>query len=300
MLKIAYSSLYNHPVAEGHRFPMIKYDLIAEQLVYEGLVHADNFFEPESVEEKWIVATHHPEYWKKLNTLSLSPAEQRRSGFELTELLVHRERCIVGGTIMAAQYALEYGVALNIAGGTHHAYADKAEGFCLLNDNAVAANYLLRNKLARRVLIVDLDVHQGNGTAHIFRQVNEVFTFSMHCAANIFSRKEKSDLDIELPAGLEDDAYLQMLRERLYQVIRFFRPDFVFYQSGVDVLATDKLGKLSLSRNGCMERDRIVFELCSVFRIPVAVDMGGGYSERLSDIVEAHCNTFRMAEKICL
>jgi len=298
MLKIAYSGVYNYPVPEGHRFPMIKYDLIAEQLLYEGLITRDNLFEPAPVEEKWILGVHTPEYWYKLKNLSLTHLEQRRSGFELTAELIHRERCIMQGTIMAARYACRYGVAFNIAGGTHHAYPDKAEGFCLLNDNAIAAGFLLREKLAGRVLIIDLDVHQGNGTARIFQDINEVFTFSMHCAENVFSKKEQSDLDIELPAGTEDEQYLAILKQALRDIVDSFEPDFIFYQSGVDVLKSDKLGWLSLSREGCRERDRLVFELCSKRKIPVAVDLGGGYSSRLPDIVEAHCNTFRVAEKI--
>lgn len=298
MLKIAYSGVYNHPVPEGHRFPMVKYDLIAQQLLYEGLITEDSFFEPKPIEEKWILGVHTPEYWSKVKNLSLTYQEQRRSGFELTAELVYRERCIMQGTMMAAQYARQYGVAFNIAGGTHHAYSDKAEGFCLLNDNAIAAGFLLREKLADRILIIDLDVHQGNGTARIFQNVSEVFTLSLHCAANFFSKKEQSDLDIELPAGTEDGQYLSVLKPALESVIDTFQPDFAFYQSGVDVLESDKLGKLSLSREGCMARDRFVFELCSRKKIPVAVDLGGGYSTRLTDIIEAHCNTFRVAEKI--
>ena len=298
MLKIAYSGVYNHPVPDGHRFPMIKYDLIAEQLLYEGLITEDNFFEPGPVEEKWILGVHTPGYWYKLKNSSLTHLEQRRSGFELTQQLVYRERCIMQGTIMAARYACQHGIAFNIAGGTHHAYPDKAEGFCLLNDNAIGAGFLLREKLASRVLIIDLDVHQGNGTARIFQHVREVFTFSMHCIENVFSKKEQSDLDIELPSGTEDGQYLTILRQALQNVVDSFEPDFVFYQSGVDVLKSDKLGKLALSREGCLKRDRLVFELCSKKKIPVAVDLGGGYSSRLTDIIEAHCNTFRVAEEI--
>lgn len=298
MLKIAFSKIYNHSLPEGHRFPMLKYDLIAEQLLYEGTASKENFFEPDILSEEIITLTHSKEYWIKLKTLNLSKMEERRSGFPLSHNLVKRERIIMNGTVLATEYATKYGVAFNIAGGTHHAYSNKAEGFCLLNDNAIAANYLLHNNLAGKVLIIDLDVHQGNGTAEIFKNNPNVFTYSMHCVKNLFSNKEKSNLDIELESGIEDKEYLNRLHASLPGVIRSFKPDFVFYQSGVDVLSTDKLGQLRLSRQGCLERDRQVFELCKNHKLPVVVDMGGGYSPRISDIVEAHCNTFRVATQI--
>lgn len=298
MLKIAFSDCYNHPLPVGHRFPMLKYDLIPEQLIYEGIISKVNLFDPGLIDEQWIVLIHKDEYWNKLKNGNLSRLEERRIGFVYSQNLVHREAVIMNGTIQSAVYALQYGVSFNIAGGTHHAYADKGEGFCLLNDNAIAANYLLQNNLVQKVLIVDLDVHQGNGTARIFQHQSNVFTFSMHCISNIYSNKEYSDLDIELAANTQDEEYLTQLDMHLNQVLEDFVPDFVFYQSGVDVLATDKLGKLSLTIGGCMERDKIVFEKCKKYNIPVAVNMGGGYSERISDIVDAHCNTFKAAISI--
>jgi len=185
-----------------------------------------------------------------------------------------------------------------VAGGTHHAFADRGEGFCCFNDQAVAANYLLDKGLARKILIVDLDVHQGNGTASIFRDEPRVFTFSMHGERNYPLRKEQSDLDIGLPDGMEDEAYLNILKENLPRIADEFQPDFVFYQSGVDVLASDKLGRLHLTRQGCRERDWFVLSFCKRNRIPVAVSMGGGYSPRIADIVEAHANTFRVAQEL--
>jgi len=295
MLKIAYSECYNHPLQEGHRFPMLKYDLIPEQLLYGGIISRSNLFDPGPLNEQWVTLTHTNQYWKKLREGTLSKQEERRIGFVYSKELVYRELVIMNGTIQAAKYALRYGVSFNIAGGTHHAYADMGEGFCLLNDNAIAANFLLENNLAKKILIVDLDVHQGNGTASIFQNQSNVFTFSMHCSSNIYSKRETSDLDIELEANTGDDEYLTQLSKHLTNVLNQFMPDFIFYQSGVDVLETDKLGKLSLSKNGCKERDQIVFKNCINRNIPVAVNMGGGYSERISDIVDAHCNTFESA-----
>jgi acetoin utilization deacetylase AcuC-like enzyme len=212
--------------------------------------------------------------------------------------LVERERIINQGTIDAANFALEYGVAMNIAGGTHHAFTDRGEGFCLLNDIAIAANYLLKNNKARKVLVVDLDVHQGNGTAEIFQNNPDVFTFSMHGKGNYPMHKEISDLDIELEDKTDDKTYLKILKETLPKLIDEQEPDFIFFQSGVDVLATDKLGRLGMTIAGCKERDKIVFEQCFKNEIPVVASMGGGYSEKIAHIIEAHANTYRLAQDI--
>lgn len=277
---------------------MLKYELLPEQLLYEGTVTNNNFFHPDPLSEPVALRTHTKEYWDKLTTVSLSDREIRAIGFPINEKFVERGRHISNGTVRCAQYALQHGCALNVAGGTHHAFADRGEGFCCFNDQAVAANYLLDHGLAQRILIVDLDVHQGNGTAHIFRNEPRVFTFSMHGERNYPLRKETSDLDIGLPDGMEDGPYLKTLREALPRLADRVQPDFIFYQSGVDVLASDKLGRLHLSREGCRERDRIVLSFCKTNHIPVAVSMGGGYSPRIADIVEAHANTFRTAQEI--
>ncbi|MCS7035305.1 MAG: histone deacetylase [Saprospiraceae bacterium] len=298
MLKIAYSPVYVYPLPEGHRFPMAKYEVIAEQLLYEGTVREDNFFHPDMLSQETALLVHTEEYWHKLNTVTLTEREERAIGFPITERFVVRGRHISQGTIQCALFAQQYGVAMNIAGGTHHAYADHGEGYCCFNDQAIAAAYLLQQGLSRQILIVDLDVHQGNGTAHIFRNEPRVFTFSMHGARNYPLRKERSDLDLPLPDGLEDEPYLTLLRETLPRLFDEVQPDFVFYQSGVDILETDRLGRLRISRNGCRERDRFVLRLCRQHRVPVAVSMGGGYSPRLSDIVEAHANTFRTAQEV--
>lgn len=298
MLKIAYSPVYNYELPAGHRFPMAKYELIPEQLLYEGTVNEQNFFHPALLQPDDGLLTHTADYWDKLTKVTLSEREIRAIGFPVNEKFVVRGRHIAQGTVEAVLFALKHGVAMNVAGGTHHAFADRGEGFCCFNDQAVAANYLLNKGLARKILIVDLDVHQGNGTAHIFRNDPRVFTFSMHGARNYPLRKEQSDLDLALPDGMTDWPYLRLLRETLPRLADDVQPDFIFYLSGVDILETDKLGRLSISRAGCRERDRLVLDFCRRNRVPVAVSMGGGYSERLADIVEAHANTFRVAQEI--
>ncbi len=298
MLKVAWSPDYVLPLPPNHRFPMSKYEVLPQQLLYEGTLREENFFEPEPVDEQHILSVHEPAYWNKLKTLNLMPSEIRRTGFPLTPELVRRETVIAQGTLACTHYALQYGIAMNIAGGTHHAFSYKGEGFCLLNDQAIAANFVLRQGLANRVLIVDLDVHQGNGTAQIFRQEPRVFTFSMHGANNYPLFKENSDLDIGLPDGTNDAFYLKTLEANLKNLIDQFQPDFMFYQCGVDVLATDKLGRLNLTREGCRERDRLVLQTARLNRIPLVASMGGGYSEDFRDIIEAHANTYRLAQEI--
>ncbi|WP_448518935.1 histone deacetylase family protein [Rhodoflexus sp.] len=298
MLKIAWSPIYHHPLPEGHRFPMEKYTLLPEQLLYEGTATNDNFFAPHPAAEATILASHDQTWWEKLKSLQLSPSEIRKTGFPLSESLVQREIVILQGTIQAALFARQYGVAMNIAGGTHHAFTDRGEGFCLLNDVAVGAHYLLNQGLAQRILIVDLDVHQGNGTAQIFANDSRVFTFSMHGEKNYPLQKEKSDLDIGLPDGADDQLYLTTLYNMLPRLIDKVQPDFIFYIAGVDILATDKLGKLAVSREGCKQRDRFVLQTCKTNNIPIAVSMGGGYSPRIADIIEAHSNTYRLAQEI--
>lgn len=298
MLKIAFCPIYSHPLPEGHRFPMIKYELIHEQLIYEGTCTSDHFFCPGELDEKWITDIHDATYWDDLKHLRLDPKMVRRIGFPLSEQLVKREIIIAQGTVDCCGYARRFGVAMNVAGGTHHAYADKGEGFCLLNDVAIASNYLLKQGLAQRILVIDLDVHQGNGTAAIFRHEPRVFTFSMHGKDNYPLHKEQSDLDVPLPTGTGDEQYLTILKQTLPRLFEQHRPDFAFYISGVDILSTDKLGHLKVTLDGCRQRDELVFTTCQQYGIPVVVSMGGGYSPRISHIVEGHCNTFRAAQKL--
>jgi acetoin utilization deacetylase AcuC-like enzyme len=295
MLKIAFDPIYAHPLPEGHRFPMLKYELIPAQLLHEGVIGVDNLFSPGLLTEDIILETHDENYWHQLRDLTLPAKEQRRIGFPLSTQLVEREIRIAKGTIDGCRFAFDNSIAFNVAGGTHHAGTNWGEGFCLLNDQAIAANYLLNNNLVTSILIIDLDVHQGNGTAQIFENEPRVFTFSMHGANNFPSRKETSDLDIPLADGVEGDEYLSILNDILPGLIKQQKPDFIFYLAGVDVLATDKLGKLALSKDACKARDHFVFEQCLANNIPVHVSMGGGYSPHIRDIVEAHCNTFRVA-----
>ena len=277
---------------------MEKYDLLPKQLMYDGTCIQEDFFVPKPIDLSIIERVHEPEYIKKLRSLTLNKSEARKIGFPLSKELVEREIIIAGGTIQGSMKAFETGIAMNIAGGTHHAFKGHGEAFCLLNDQAIAAQYLLDKKLVDRILIVDLDVHQGNGTAEIFQSNPNVFTFSMHGQKNYPFHKEQSDLDIALEDDCNDLDFLRILKKTLPDLIAKTRPDFIFYLCGVDVLKTDKLGRLGLTVAGCKQRDVFVLELCKKNNIPVQCSMGGGYSKEIKVIVDAHANTFRAAKHI--
>lgn len=298
MLPIAFHPIYKHPLPEGHRFPMLKYELLPQQLLYEGIVEHKDFFSPEICDLQHVLAVHNKDYVNDLLNLTLDSRAARKIGFPLSKELIERELRIAQGTILGCQKAFQYGVAFNIAGGTHHAFSNRGEAFCMLNDQAIAAQYLLNNKLANKIMIIDLDVHQGNGTAEIFQKNNNVFTFSMHGKTNYPFKKEKSDLDIALPDATNDDLYLSILKETLPKLLLTEKPDFLFYLSGVDILKTDKLGKLSCTIEGCKKRDEIVLELSKKYEIPIQISMGGGYSPEIKIIIEAHANTYRVARNI--
>lgn len=305
MLKIAYHPIFKHNLPLGHRFPMSKYELLHSQLIHEGTCTSENFFEPGMPTNEVLLAVHSQEYIDQLRDLTLKPSAARKIGFPLSAKLVEREHIITQGTVAGCDYALNNGIAMNIAGGTHHAYPDHGEAFCLFNDQAIGARYLLRKydamhdaSLIEKILIVDLDVHQGNGTAKIFENDPSVYTFSMHGASNYPFRKEQSDLDIAVPDGSGDDVFLSMLKQTLPKLIKEVQPDFIFYLSGVDILETDKLGKLNCSIKGCKERDRFVLQSCKDKQVPVQVSMGGGYSPDIKVIIEAHANTYRVAQDI--
>jgi len=298
MLKIAYHTIYKHHLPDGHRFPMAKYDLLPQQLLYEGTCIEENFFEPEIPNNKYFFMVHDADYVSHLLNITLDQKAARKIGFPLSEELIAREMIIADGTMKASEYAIKHGIAMNIAGGTHHAFTNRGEGFCMLNDQAIGAKYLLENGLATKILIVDLDVHQGNGTAEIFQNDTAVFTFSMHGRSNYPFHKEQSDLDIPLENGTDDATYLSILKETLPNLIKKQQPDFIYYLCGVDVIESDKLGKLSLSIEGCKERDRVVLQSCKESNIPVMCSMGGGYSKDIKIIVDAHANTFRLAQDI--
>jgi len=295
MVKIAYSPVYKYELPDGHRFPMIKYELIPEQLLYEGSVTDDHFFHPDQLSDEQILLTHTKEYLDKLNHLTLDKKEIRNIGFPVAKSLIERGKYIANGTLQCARYAQVHGCAMNIAGGTHHSFADRGEGFCIYNDIAISSNILLDEGVVSKILVVDLDVHQGNGTAKIFEKDDRVYTFSMHGERNYPTRKETSNLDIGLPDKSSDDLFLGTLKETLPNLIDDVEPDMIFYLSGVDIIESDKLGRLSVTKEGCKERDRYVLSQCHKNNIPVAVSMGGGYSPKISDIVDAHANTFRMA-----
>jgi acetoin utilization deacetylase AcuC-like enzyme len=297
-MKIAFDPIYAHPLPEGHRFPMLKYELIPEQLLHEGTITADELFAPKVCPDEIVLLTHDVEYLAKLKEQRLSEREQRHIGFPQSPQLTQRELIITQGTIDCCYHAMRDGVALNIAGGTHHAFRDRGEGFCLLNDFAVAANYLLQQGNAKKIVIIDLDVHQGNGTARLFHDRPEVFTFSMHGAHNYPFHKEQSDMDIPLPDGIRDEEYLRLLTVNLEQIVQNHKPDFAFYLSGVDILETDKFGKLKITTEGCKQRDEIVFTMLKERNISCVVSMGGGYSPDVRHIVDAHCNTYRAAKCI--
>ena len=298
MLKIAHDIIYRHPLEKNHRFPMEKYDLIPIQLIKEKTCNPNNFFVPKNLSDEDVLTTHQKEYYEKLCSLSLSKKEIRPIGFPMSRELITREKKIAQGTIECSDFSIKNGISMNIAGGTHHAFYDKGEGFCMLNDQAIAANYLLNNSFIKKILIIDLDVHQGNGTASIFKNNPNVFTLSFHGQKNYPFRKENSDLDFGFDDFTNDAFYLKKLKEIIPRVIDNFQPDFIYYLAGVDVLKNDKLGRLSLTIKGCLERDRFILNNCKKNNIPVQVSMGGGYSINIEEIIEAHSNTFRLAQEI--
>ena len=298
MLKIAFDKSYRHSLGENHRFPMIKYELIPEQLIRKNICTERSFFAPSEISKENAILAHGEAYYDQLLDLNLSKADQRQIGFPLTKTLIKRERVIAQGSIKNSHYAFKHGISMNIAGGTHHAFRDKPGAFCMLNDQAIAANYIIENRLAKRVMIIDLDVHQGNGTASIFKDNKNVYTLSFHGKKNYPFVKQKSNFDLAFEDGTTDATYLKALKYELPKHIDAFEPEFIFYLAGVDVLKNDKLGRLSLSIQGCKERDRFVLNLCKYNNVPLQVSMGGGYSIYLKEIIDAHSNTFELAQEL--
>ena len=298
MIPIAFDPVYVLPLPVNHRFPMEKYDLLPKQLIHEGTCDANDFFSPESISDAIVKVVHHASYVDRLKRKDLDQSEIRKIGFPISQQLVEREFIIAGGTLEGVLKSLDVGISFNIAGGTHHAYSTHGEAFCMLNDQAIAARYLLDHDHAQKILIIDLDVHQGNGTAEIFQKEDRVFTFSMHGQKNYPFRKEQSDWDIALEDNTGDEEYLNELCETLPKLFKQVDPDFVFYLSGVDVVATDRLGRLGISVAGCKQRDEIVLENCYKRSLAVQCSMGGGYSKDIKLIIEAHANTYRIAQRI--
>ncbi|KAK7476730.1 hypothetical protein BaRGS_00032023, partial [Batillaria attramentaria] len=280
-----------------HRFAMRKFHGVLRFLRTDGVISMKQVVEPEQVPASIAGLIHTPDYVEKFFTGNISPDEQRMTGFPWSEGLVRRCRYETGGTILAARLALERGLACSTGGGTHHAYADKGSGYCLLNDMAVTAASLLDDGTVQRVLIVDLDVHQGDGTAHMFRSNTQVFTFSIHCQQNFPFNKQASDLDIGLHAGCQDKEYLAQLEEHLPWVVDSFRPDLVLYDAGVDPHVKDELGKLDLTDQGLFDRDLYVLRHMASRGIPCATVIGGGYSRDLNALSCRHTIVHRAASK---
>ena len=297
MLKVAFHDIYKHPLDKNHRFPMVKYELIPEQLLRENTCTSENFFVPGTINSNDILAAHKKTYLDKLDNQEFSKKEVRAIGFPMSSRLIMREKLIAQGTIEGALSALKHGVAMNIAGGTHHAFSDRAEAFCILNDQAIAAKHLINKNYCNKIMILDLDVHQGNGTAEIFRNDSQVFTVSFHGKKNYPFRKEKSDFDYGFEDGTLDKEYMSKIEYEIPRLINQFEPDFIFYLSGVDIIENDKLGRLSVTINGCKKRDEFVIKYCHKNQIPLQISMGGGYSRELKEIIEAHSNTFRIAQE---
>ena len=295
MLKVAACEAFCLDVPAGHRFPMQKYRLLPEYLISQGIITADNLFRPRPISDHEILTTHSQAYLSQLTTGTLDAKACRKIGLPMSQALIERERLVVGATYECARHAQRFGISLSVSGGTHHAFFEHGEGFCILNDICIASHLLLAQGLVKRILIVDLDVHQGNGNAAIMTDNPSVFVFSMHGEKNYPFIKPASDLDIGLPDGTDDTSYLQLLNTHLPQIIKDFAPDFIFYQAGVDVLASDSLGKLSLTPQGCRTRDAMVLKAAKAQRIPITVVMGGGYSPDINVIVQAHAQVFELA-----
>lgn len=296
-LPIVYHPDHVAPLPPGHRFPMAKFGRLYEILVRDGVASLDQFHCAEPATPEMLALAHDPAYIDSYLTGSIDPRAMRRIGFPWDPRLVRRTCTALAGTLLAGELALGHGVACSTAGGTHHAYYDFGSGYCIFNDLAVAARVLLRRGQARRILIVDLDVHQGDGTASILQDDPAAFTFSMHCEANFPFRKQASDLDVGLPIGMEDDAYLAALAQYLPDLLAQVRPDLVFYDAGVDPHKDDLLGKLSLSEAGLYRRDQYVLSTCLQAGIPVACVIGGGYSQDIDALARRHSLVHRAASE---
>ncbi|HEX5080354.1 MAG TPA: histone deacetylase [Geminicoccaceae bacterium] len=297
-LPVVHHPAYRAAMPPGHRFPMAKYGRLMAYLLEEHVVTPAQLHRPEIAPAAWLEQAHAPAYVAAALGLTLEPAAQRRIGLPITAEVVTRSRAAVAGTLVTARLALQHGLACNTAGGSHHAFATHGAGFCVFNDVAVAAAVLLAEGRIDRALVVDLDVHQGDGTAAIFAEDPRVHTFSMHCANNFPLHKQQSDLDLALAAGLEDDAYLAQLADRLPGLLEEVRPDLVFFNAGVDPHLDDRLGRLALSGRGLWRRERLVLRSCLAAGIPVAGVLGGGYAPDLEQLVRLHALLHRVASQL--
>jgi acetoin utilization deacetylase AcuC-like enzyme len=297
-VKVFYSDHFVLPLPEGHRFPMKKYSMLRERVERSGICKNGELRAPHAVTDEEILRAHNPGYLEKVVAGTLTDHEMRRIGFPWSQRMVERSRRASGGTLDAARIALSEGIATNLAGGTHHAFADRGEGFCVLNDSAIAARALLAEGLVEKVVVLDTDVHQGNGTASIVRGDYRVFTFSIHGAKNYPFHKEESDLDAPLPDGASDDAFLLALGERLERVLDLEDWNLAIFVAGADPFEGDKLGRLRVTKSGLAERDRMVLEGCRERDIPVAVTMAGGYAREVEDTVDIHFQTVKRASDV--
>ncbi|HEY9631893.1 MAG TPA: histone deacetylase [Coleofasciculaceae cyanobacterium] len=297
-LPIIYHPDYVAPLPEGHRFPMPKFGKLYELLLSDGVAKPEQFHIPKRPPTEWIELVHTPDYVQAYCEGTLDPKAQRRIGLPWSPALVTRTCTALGGTILTAQLALKYGLACNTAGGTHHAFPSYGSGFCIFNDLAIATRVLQQLGLVENILILDLDVHQGDGTAFIFQDDKSVFTFSMHCEVNFPGTKQKSDLDVPLPVGMDDDAYLQTVAKYLPDLLGEVQPDLVLYDAGVDPHAGDRLGKLALTDTGIYRREMQVLSTCVAAGYPVASVIGGGYADDLDALTYRHSLLHRAAATV--
>ena len=297
-MQVFYTPRYYADIGNGHIFPIRKFELVRDRLLAEGTLHPSELSEPTPATVEDVLLVHTDDYVSRLCSGDLTPKELRRLGLPWSESLVRRSFYATGGTIAAARVALVEGYASNLAGGTHHSFADRGEGFCVLNDVAVAIRVLRNEGLIRRAAIVDCDVHQGNGTATIFAGDDDTFTFSIHGVNNYPLFKAQSNLDIELPDGTTDDEYLNVLDQHLPSVFEAADPDVVFYLAGADPYVNDKLGRLALTIDGLRERDASVLRQCYRRETPVVTVMSGGYGKDIDDTIEIHCNTIRVVKDV--
>jgi acetoin utilization deacetylase AcuC-like enzyme len=294
-MKVFYSDHFVLPLPEGHRFPMVKYSMLRERVARDGICGPGELLTPRAVTDEEILRAHAPDYLKRVASGTLTEKEVRRIGFPWSQKMVERSRRASGGTLGACLAALDEGFAANLAGGTHHAFSDRGEGYCVLNDSAIAARAVQAAGLVERVVIIDTDVHQGNGTAAILRGDPTVFTFSVHGAKNFPFQKEESDLDAPLPDGTGDTEFLAALERGLEVALDAVDASLAIYLAGADPFEGDRLGRLSVSKSGLAERDRIVLETCRERAIPVAVTMAGGYASEVGDTVDVHFQSIRRA-----
>lgn len=294
-MKIFYSDHFVLPLPEGHRFPMIKYSILRERVEASGICRPEEMIVPRPVSDAEILRSHQEVYLRRVVSGTLTEKEMRRIGFPWSQRMVERSRRASGGTLGACLAALEDGFAANLAGGTHHAFADRGEGYCVFNDSAIAARAVQAEGLVERVVVVDTDVHQGNGTAAIVRGDATIYTLSIHGAKNFPFRKEQSDLDLALPDGADDGEFLDALEEGLERALEESRAELAIYLAGADPFEDDRLGRLSVSKEGLAERDRLVLESCRERGIPVAVTMAGGYARNVEDTVEIHLQSIKRA-----